>query len=544
MESPARLSISTRIWLLLGIFALCLLTSILLALNYTGQQLRRGAEHAATVAVEGTVGILGHYRALEEKGQLSRDDAQAQAVAAVEALRFDNGNYVFLHRNNGVAVSIVTSPQLAGKDLNDLQDPNGVYIVREIRAAAQAGGGFARYRWPTPSDKNTLIDKMTYSLEFKPWGWIVGSGVNLGRLEDDLAGVRQQFLLIALGSLAVIVLVGLLLIRSITRPLGSTIAAMADLSSGDGDLTRTLPETGPAELVLLARHFNQFSATIRELVVQVTSAGGQLTQAANSLQGVTRTTALAVQGQQAGTTQLSASMGQMLVAVQEVAGHAEQAAGTAEVATERTESSRQEVIRAMGDIELLAGTLTETSTSISRLSEESRNIDQVLTVIQSISEQTNLLALNAAIEAARAGEAGRGFAVVADEVRNLAQRTHDSTREIQTIIDNLQRDTQIAVQSMQAGVERAQASAEVSSAIEQSLNDIAASIQTVSTLTIQIAGATQEQAATAEEVNRSVIEISDQSASVSDEAGRTSAASGEITEIAERLSGLIRRFRV
>ncbi|MBL1377581.1 methyl-accepting chemotaxis protein [Zobellella iuensis] len=544
MQQSYSLSIAARIWILLGVFALCLLFSIGVALRHSHLQLRDSTQHSAIIAVESAQGILNHYLQQERSGELQRQDAQSQAITHIEALRFDNGNYVFVHQDNGVAVSIVTSPQLNGQNIDELQDPTGVYIVRGIRQAAMNGGGFTHYQWGSPTDKNVLIDKTTYSAYFEPWGWIIGSGVNMGRLEQEQALVQKRFIITAILALVMMGGVSMLLIRSITRPLTRSVAAMRDLATGDGDLRRQLPETGPRELAMLARHFNQFTEIIRGIVQAVATAGGSLTQAACMLDGATKSTERAVQGQQTGTEQLAAAMNEMVQTVNEVARLAAGTAEATENASVQTAESRQVVSEAMISIGALATSLADASQAITRLEQQSSNIDQVLNVIRGIAEQTNLLALNAAIEAARAGEAGRGFAVVADEVRTLAQRTQESTSEIRAIIEELKSGTHQAVATMQEGVQQVRSSVELSGSVESSLEQIVTTIRAMQDIIVQIASATGQQVAAAEEINQSVIVIRDQSSEVAGEAGNTSRATKELSGIAERMSALIARFNI
>ncbi|PXF32154.1 hypothetical protein WH50_06025 [Pokkaliibacter plantistimulans] len=542
MAQQKSLSIVARIWSLFGLFALCLLTCILVVLHYSSMQLRQSAQDSARQMVEAAEGVISDYRQRALDGKLSTAAAQAEAIAIIETMRFDQGNYVFIHSDKGVSISNVANKSLQGKDIDSLQDPNGVYIVREIRRAAMSGGGFASYQWHSPKDDNLLIDKVTYSAYIKDWGWVVACGVNMGKLDADLAAAKLRYLLVSLLALLVMAIIATLLIRSIIRPLSLSVSAMQNLASGEGDLTRQLATHGPRELAEQAHHFNSFNEVIRQLVSRMAHAGHSLNQAAHTLAGVTQTTEQALHGQLSGTEQLAEAMERMVRTVHSVATLAEQADEASTQASEETASSRAVVNQAMQAIGSLSVTLSEASQAITRLEQQSGNIDQVLSVIRSIAEQTNLLALNAAIEAARAGEAGRGFAVVADEVRTLAQRTQESTSEIQGIIGSLKEETRNAVSTMQEGVSKAQSSASLSSSVEGSLNTIVNNIQSIHEMNTRIADTAEEQVRTADEINYMVRHIRDQSGAVAGEAAKTSDAARDVSSIAGDLSSVIARF--
>jgi methyl-accepting chemotaxis protein len=251
-----------------------------------------------------------------------------------------------------------------------------------------------------------------------------------------------------------------------------------------------------------------------------------------------------IQQQLTETSQVATAMSQMSASVAEVASNTANAATAAEAANHAAAEGRDVVQSTISAIEKLADEVEAGATLIGHVEKESESIGSVLDVILGISEQTNLLALNAAIEAARAGEQGRGFAVVADEVRSLAQRTKDSSEEIQNMISNLQNGTRDAVQAMKQGQDQARSSVEQAGLAGQSLETIGESVNSIHDLSVQIANAVEEQSSVAEEINRSIVNINDVAEQTATGAQQTSTASDDMARLAEQLKELVGRFKV
>ncbi|MGM0554694.1 MAG: methyl-accepting chemotaxis protein [Pseudomonadota bacterium] len=326
-------------------------------------------------------------------------------------------------------------------------------------------------------------------------------------------------------------LLGGLLTRSIVRPLRQTVARLHDIASGDGDLTRQLEVSGRNELGDLPTAFNQFVEKIRDLVKQVAAGGDQVAAAANELAATSEQTNEQVRRQQGETDQVATAMNEMSATVAEVARNAADAAAAAQTTDQDAAAGREVVEKSVSSINALSSQVNSTAEVVGRLSQDAEEINKVLEVIGGIAEQTNLLALNAAIEAARAGEQGRGFAVVADEVRTLASRTQDSTHEIQGMIERVQNGTREAVQAMETGRTRAQESVERVNEAGESLNAITHSVTRISEMNTQIASAAEEQSSVAEEINRNV-------ANITEVLGQTATGSEQIRNASEELSKL------
>ena len=352
--------------------------------------------------------------------------------------------------------------------------------------------------------------------------------------------------LLIIGSSALALLVGLVAAWVITRlivgPLRSVIRVAQQIASGD--LSATVEVTRRDEIGQLMQAMQQMGAGLSHIVSGLQAGIEQLATSAQSLSAVTEQTNLEVSSQKEETEQVATAMNQMTATVHDVARNAEEAAQAAQTADGKVESGQQVVRQSMARIEQLADSANSASSSIESLSAEIQNIGTVLSVIKSVAEQTNLLALNAAIEAARAGEQGRGFAVVADEVRALAKRTQQSTEEIERLVSALRTAAQASVQQIQSSGELVKLAVSDALQTESALGSIASAVSLIQQMNQQIAAAAEEQSSVAEEINRSVTSIR-ASADQSSLAMQGNAASSiELAQLGVELKGMVGHFRL
>ncbi|MNF74538.1 Methyl-accepting chemotaxis protein McpS [compost metagenome] len=352
--------------------------------------------------------------------------------------------------------------------------------------------------------------------------------------------------LLIIGSSALALLVGFiaawLITRLIVAPLRSVIHVAQQIAAGD--LSTTVEVTRRDEIGQLMQAMQQMGAGLSQIVSGLQSGIEQLATSAHSLSAVTEQTNLEVSSQKEETEQVATAMNQMTATVHDVARNAEEAAQAAQTADGKVESGQQVVRQSMARIEQLADSATSASSSIESLSAQIQNIGTVLGVIKSVAEQTNLLALNAAIEAARAGEQGRGFAVVADEVRALAKRTQQSTEEIERLVSALRSAAQSSVQQIQNSGELVKLAVSDALHTESALGSIAAAVSLIQQMNQQIAAAAEEQSSVAEEINRSVTSIR-ASADQSSLAMQGNAASSiQLAQLGVELKGMVGHFRL
>ena len=335
---------------------------------------------------------------------------------------------------------------------------------------------------------------------------------------------------------------GVWITTGIRRSLNQTNRVIRDISENK-DLSLRAPE-GKDELGEMGANFNVMMDSMQEVLHQVAAASTQLASAAEELSAVTTQSRTAVENQNGETDQVATAMNEMSASMHEVANNAANTAKATEEADQEAAESHKIVGGAIASIKSLAGEMENASEVIQLLAADSESIGSVLDVIKDIADQTNLLALNAAIEAARAGEQGRGFAVVADEVRTLAQRTQESTDEIQQTIEKLQSRAKEAVGVMSHGSGKAQSSLDQVARGDESLDKIIRSVATITDMTTQIASAAEEQSMVSEEINRGIVSISEVSAEVTAGAEQTEIASHDIAKLAVDLQSVVNQFKV
>jgi methyl-accepting chemotaxis protein len=544
MQSLRKLPIHSRLWLILGVALVMLVSLGLLMLQQINHDLYSAKVQKTQHVVQSAAGVLTYFQGLEAAGTLTREQAQKQAMDAVRVLRYGKDDYFWINDLGPKMIMHPMNAKLEGQDLSGLKDPDGKFLFNEMVAVAKAkGAGMVDYRWPKPGASDP-VPKVSYVQLFQPWNWIVGSGVYI---DDMQAEFREQAISASFVGLGIAVLMALLVLyisRSITRPLNEVVGAMANIASGEGDLTRTLHSDGNDELAALANHFNTFTSKLRSVIGQMLQAAAALNQSADTLGGVATKSQQDSQQQAMQMEQVATAINEVTYGVQDVAKNAEQASGEVQGAEANAQQGQANIERSLLQIDKLSGTIDEAVEVIRTLAQETTQIGGVLEVIRSIAEQTNLLALNAAIEAARAGEQGRGFAVVADEVRLLAQRTQKSTAEIQVMIERLQKNSEAAVNVINESSKASQLTVEQARQAGESLNQISQSLRNLTSLNASIASATLQQAHVVEDINQNVTDAAGLAHNTAMAAEQSSSASQHLNQLADELNRLLRQFRV
>ena len=347
-------------------------------------------------------------------------------------------------------------------------------------------------------------------------------------------------LVVALIGLLVMVLVGL----GLARPARRLVAMLDDIARGDGDLTKRLAVDRKDELGDIARGFNAFLDKLQAMIREVVSSVQQVTDASENTADIAMRTNDGIQRQLSEIDLVATAVTEMTATAQDVARNAAQAAEAANNADGSAHHGREVVKSTATAIQALSTDIQQAVASVQSLARDSDNITGILETIRGIAEQTNLLALNAAIEAARAGEQGRGFAVVADEVRNLAQKTQRSTEEIQSMIEQLQKGTRDTVKVMEQSRARTEQSVLQAEEADAALTSITQAVSIITEMNTQIASAAEQQSAVAEDVNRNVSTIDQVAKSVASGAQEASEASAGLTKLAEHQRRLINQFKV
>ena len=456
----------------------------------------------------------------EVRGYTNNPSAETEARAAAQIEKAISGL-------KGLSAAFGASQQSA---LTSLETALGAYrsAVQSYKAA-NANIVSARAEMTTQgADIVTISDKL-YDIQ-------------LDRRDAESAQARSLQLISTLLALLVGVIAALVITRQITRPIQETLAVVERIASGD--LSHNIQVTRRDELGVLQQGIQRMGTTLRELISGIRDGVTQIASAAEELSAVTEQTSAGVNSQKIETDQVATAMHEMTATVQEVARNAEQASLAAADADGQARAGDKVVAEAIAQIERLAAEVARSTDAMTHLQQESNKIGSVMDVIKAVAEQTNLLALNAAIEAARAGEAGRGFAVVADEVRGLAQRTQKSTEEIEGLVAGLQNGTQQVAAVMNNSRSLTDSSVELTRKAGVSLENITRTVSNIQSMNQQIAAAAEQQSAVAEEISRSIVnvrDVSEQTAAASDETAKSSV---ELARLGGQLQQMVSHFRV
>ncbi|GFM67344.1 methyl-accepting chemotaxis protein [Pseudomonas cichorii] len=360
--------------------------------------------------------------------------------------------------------------------------------------------------------------------------------------DQDTSLARNLQLVGTLIALLLGVFAAIIITRQITRPLQETLEVVNRIASGD--LTHTVVVTRRDELGVLQQGIQRMGATLRELITGIRDGVTQIASAAEELSAVTEQTSAGVNNQKVETDQVATAMHEMSATVHEVARNAEQASVAASTADKEAREGDKVVGEAIQQIEKLANEVLRSSDAMTVLEQESDKIGKVMDVIKAVAEQTNLLALNAAIEAARAGEAGRGFAVVADEVRGLAQRTQQSTEEIESLVAGLQNGTRQVSDIMLGSRSLTDSSVALTRKAGTSLESITRTVSNIQAMNQQIAAAAEQQSSVADEISRSILNVRDVSEQTAEASEETAASSVELARLGNQLQMMVSHFRV
>ncbi|MPW29968.1 HAMP domain-containing protein [Agarivorans sp. B2Z047] len=351
-------------------------------------------------------------------------------------------------------------------------------------------------------------------------------------------------IILGVATIVVVIFVGIMTTRSIVNSIAQVTSSLREIAEGEGDLTVRVDYDGKDEIATLVHWFNQFISKMQISIATTTETVQALQDVSTRLMETSKHTASSIESQNHSVDAVSAAIQEMTASVHHIADFASQASQEASSANSSAQEGNQVVENTISVINDLAEEVNGTAQAINQLESYTSNVGVILDAIRGIAEQTNLLALNAAIEAARAGEQGRGFAVVADEVRTLASRTQDSTQEIQQVLEELQKGSGSAVEAMNRGIEQAGLSVEQSAQAGKSLMDITGKVESIHAVNEQIATATEEQTKTSDVIHNSVNDIQQISLAVAKSSSEIDNVSEDVRQVTQRLSDVISQFKV
>lgn len=544
IEQLRALTIQRRLLILFVLAVLFVLTASYIGSVYLHRTLLQDRKVQTRDLVQVATGVLARFHGLQTEGKLTEKEAKNQAMAVLRALRYGKSGYFWINDLNAVMVMHPMKPSLEGKDLSGLKDPNGKSLFSDIVKLAKAkGGGEVDYLWPKPG-QDAPVSKISYVQLFKPWGWVVGSGVYI----DDIAhqywnNIYTYAALIVIG-IVILMLASMAISRSIVGPLANSAKALENIASGEGDLTQRLPEGGRDETAKLNASFNVFVTKIESVVAELHRIIRQNREASASVVDVVKSAEKASGEQKLELDTIAAAVEEMVATNEDVARRLVESAEAAKEADQASNRGGRVVEEVNREMESLVGKISDSSAIVGQLAVESHNIGGVLDVIRGVAEQTNLLALNAAIEAARAGEQGRGFAVVADEVRSLAKRTQESTEEIHSMIQRLQEGSEQAVTAMNASESESQTVRERVGIAKESLDRIEELVGKITDLTQHQAAAAEQQTQTSGEISQSLNGLAGYGDNLVSRLSETAETAGTMSDAARSLENIANQFRI
>ncbi|OMH29460.1 methyl-accepting chemotaxis protein [Motiliproteus sp. MSK22-1] len=539
----SQLKVRSKLMLVVAVALVGIMSSQALSLTELWKDLNKSKAQQLQYYVDIAYSVLEREAGLVSEGKISEDQARNEAIAALRALRYAGLEYFFVLDQQHTMIMHPFKPELEGTSVKAVKDPNGKPLFAEmVKVSQSSGDGYVDYFWDRPGETE-LIGKLTYVKSFPQWGWVVGTGV----YTDDIdKAFWDEVWVIARNTTGIIVLMLVMVVlisRAIVLPVVSLRDQMVQVTK-TRDLTNRSNLSGSDEIAEMGKAFDGMLDSFNEVLHEISAATSQVASASTELSVTTNQTQAGMESQKDETRLVATAMTEMSATVHDVAENISDAATASHNASLAADNGKNIVHQAMSSVTDLSNKLLHAESLTHTLETQSGNISAIIEVITGIAEQTNLLALNAAIEAARAGEQGRGFAVVADEVRNLSTRTHESTREINDLIQNLQSGSQAAATAMMESKAAAELVVDQAKRAQSSLDEITESVSRIDVMTAQVASASEEQSAVAEEINMNIVNISKISEQSAVGAEQIARSSEELAQLSDHLKQMSERFTV
>ncbi len=542
MNLLSHISVRYKLTLIIVLFSLLILALETLNLSDMREQLEISKEQQSKEIVTTANHLTNHFYQQFKQGKLTEEAAKQAAIEAVSAMRYSDGNYVFISDMNAFMISHPIKPQLNGKDLSNTQDPDGFKLFKAFAdLAREQGEGVVNYRWPKPGVEGA-IKKISYISSMKEWGWVFGTGVYVDDLDAIFLEELSHAAILLASLMPIIIFVSVIISKSITQPISQISQAMQRLAQGD--FTTKVNSSGSDEISKLSNGLNETTDSLSGLIKQVETSCILIKQSTQSAAATTVQTLDGVNRQKDQTEALAAAVHEMSMSAQDVADTADKTADNSRSANSDALNGREIVDSTIGRINLVSSQMASLLTTISQLEQDTEEVENILNVISNISDQTNLLALNAAIEAARAGDQGRGFAVVADEVRQLAKRTQESTSQIRELNERLKSAFSNAVVMVKKGHEYTENSTDSAENAGEYIRTISEKITQILQMNDVVANSVKQQSIVADEINQSITTISSIAEETSLGANETAQANQSLDDMAKQLEGHLNKFKV
>ncbi len=542
MSALAQLRVVTRMQLLVGLTLVGLIVLCMVSLFQLKDSMLEDRKQKTRDLVQVAVGIVKHYHQQASSGRISEEEAKTAARDSLRDLRYGEDDYYFGFDTEGVYFLHGGNPKLEGQQKLDMQDTHGKYIIRELIAAAKAGGGFVDYWFPRAGQQNPE-PKLGYTTLFTPWNWVVGTGIYIDDVDKEFRQVAWLLGGISSALLASLVVFGFLVSRSILHQLGGEPKAASEIMEriANGDLTANINQAPPGSLLNTLGGMTQ---ALRKMVSEINSDANRLVDNAEHIATASEEVARAAEQQSDATSAMAAAIEELTVSSNHISDSARDTSQDSVAAVELSGQGSARVDQASQAIQQISETVSDASTRIHALEERAKQISSIANVIKDIAGQTNLLALNAAIEAARAGEQGRGFAVVADEVRKLAERTATATREIEGKINSIKKNAEFAAQQMQVALRDADQGTGLGGQAGEAIDTIRDAAKEAAVVFADVAGGIAEQSTAGQTIASGVEQVAHTAEASSAVANATLAATRSLEACSAAMRQRIEQFRV
>lgn len=542
------------------------------------------AEYDRTIKseVETAISLIQSVYDEQQKGLLTESEAKSKAAALVRNLRFGAGNYFWVDTTEGVNV-VLLGRDTEGKSRIDAKDPNGFAYVKDgfIKNGIKEGGGYSDYQFAKPNETEPL-PKRGYTLVFKPYNWVVGTGNWVDDIEKNVLVKEQAYnqqmlgnmtkgLLVILLGLGSVVAIAVVISRRISQPILAVAVGAKEVAEGNLKIEK-IKATSKDEIGQLSQAFNLMTENLAQLVKHVSTASEQVAsssqeltagaeqsaQASNEVAAAITDVAQGTERQISAVSEVSAVVEQMSAGMEQVLLNTGHVVNSTESTAKATAYGQESIKKTIDQMNYIQQVVKHSAGLVELLGDRSKEIGKIVEAISGISAQTNLLALNAAIEAARAGEQGRGFAVVAEEVRKLAEQSQEAAKEISGLITEIQSDTGKAVESMKDGTQEVETGAQVVQQAGLAFDKISEHIQEVTDQVRQISQEIEQISRGSERIVQSVHEVEQISKAIADQTQSVSASTEEqsasveeiasssqvLASMAEQLEVSLGKFRV
>ncbi len=539
------MKIRYKLWLVVGVMMFGIITVGTMSAVELKGDLFKEKETKTRHLVETAYGVIENYYNQFKEGKISERDAQAFAIAAVKNLRYEEKDYFWINDMQPKMIMHPFKPELDGKDLSDFKDPTGkALFVSMVEVVKNSKGGYVSYMWPKPNYKEP-VQKISYVKGFEPWGWIIGTGIYV---DDVNATVKKEILKIITILILIVAIsffIATTIINGLQKQLGGEPSYVAQIVQkvSEGDLSIEIVTNKKYENSLLY-HAKIMVDKLKNLLGEIKSTADTLASASHELSASAEQMSRGVIEQSGRASQIATASTEMSQTIIDIAKNSSNIASSASETVNIANNGEKIVDKSVDEVKAIAATVNESASLMSSLGERSKQIGDILNVIKDIADQTNLLALNAAIEAARAGEQGRGFAVVADEVRKLAERTAKATSEIGSMIFGIQKEMEATVESMNAGTKKVETGVEFAAQAGDALRQIVKSVSELQSMVQQIATATEEMSTTSEQISGDIETIANVSKETSVSSEQISKASSDLSRLAGNLQNVVGLFKV